>query len=85
MPLRSVSLDRQTGRAAVKELIPPLLSLLLCACEGAGWSSAPMRYTCKTEQMAKVERESEWCSINTDYLSTYCYGAAIMRNCKSMY
>lgn len=32
--------------------------------------------------MEKAQSEALWCNKNTKYLSTYCYGTAIMRNCK---
>lgn len=45
------------------------------------WQAAPRTHTCTSEQMVKVERESAWCKANTGYYDTYCYGAAILRNC----
>jgi hypothetical protein len=32
--------------------------------------------------MDKVEYETSWCVNNTDYISRYCYGTAILRNCE---
>lgn len=59
---------------------------LLTGCEEAPsaramWQTAPETHECASEQMIKVQSESKWCSENTTYLSTYCYGAAILRNC----
>lgn len=59
-------------------------ALLLGGCEDAlapSWDSAPYRYTCTPEEQARVQTETAWCSKNTSYLSTYCYGAATMRLC----
>lgn len=45
------------------------------------WSNAPQTHTCTADQMVKVEKETVFCKGNTSYISTYCYGSAIMRNC----
>ncbi len=45
------------------------------------WQSAPLHYRCTIEQMDKVHKEAAWCSENTSYLRTYCYGSAFIRNC----
>jgi len=46
------------------------------------WQSAAEKYSCTTDQMNKVETEHKFCKENTSYFSSYCYGSAIMRNCK---
>ena len=58
-----------------------ILCLLLAGCESQVQQAIETR-TCTTEQMSKVQTEALWCNNNTDYLSTYCYGTAIMRNCE---
>ena len=45
------------------------------------WGSAPMARVCTEQQMAKVEKETTFCRDNGGYFSTYCYGAALVRNC----
>jgi hypothetical protein len=60
-------------------------ALLLAGCDSAslltGWERAPYTYTCTVEEQGRVQVESAWCTKNTSYLSTYCYGAATMRIC----
>lgn len=46
------------------------------------WNRAAETHICSTEQMARVEKEMQFCSKNTNYLSTYCYGSAILRICE---
>jgi hypothetical protein len=48
------------------------------------WEKAPRNHTCTEEQMARVEKETTWCSANTENSKGWCYGAAIMRNCTPM-
>ncbi len=48
------------------------------------WSNATRTHQCTEAQMSKAQSESEWCKENTDYLSTYCYATAIIRNCVRM-
>lgn len=38
-------------------------------------------YKCSAEEMAKVEKETEFCKKNTSFKDYYCYSAAIQRNC----
>lgn len=45
------------------------------------WKVAPQTYTCTATQSALVEKDTLFCDENTSFLSTYCYGTAIMRNC----
>lgn len=64
-----------------------LLLLLLLLCTGCDsqkreWQTAPVDYTCTVEQMVKAQNEADWCVKNTGYYGTYCYGAAIIRNCE---
>jgi hypothetical protein len=58
-----------------------VLAITLAACETPAWTSAPLQHTCSEEQSVRVEQETRFCNENTDYLSAYCYGAAIARNC----
>lgn len=58
-----------------------LLTFISACSTGYTWSNAPLDHDCTVEQMQRVEKETKWCSENTDYLKTYCYGAAIMRIC----
>lgn len=46
------------------------------------WKKAPTEYNCTEEQMDKVQKETIFCNEKTGYVKTYCYGTAIMRNCK---
>lgn len=39
-------------------------------------------YTCTADEMRRVESESVFCNKNTSFFSDYCYGSAIIRNCK---
>lgn len=48
------------------------------------WNAAARTHQCTETQMSKAQAEAEWCKKNTDYLSTYCYGTAIIRNCTRM-
>lgn len=67
-----------------------MLAVLLLAGCGDGlfepplWDKAPTKYQCSTEEIERVHHESKWCSDNSGYLNTYCYGAAIMRICKQI-
>ena len=45
------------------------------------WERAIVTYRCTDAQMDRVHTQAEWCNKNTTYYSTYCYGAAIIRNC----
>lgn len=58
------------------------LSIISCSYERKDWEDASKYYKCTKEQMEKVEHEAKWCADNTGYVSTYCYGSAIMRNCE---
>jgi len=67
------------------KLINLILVLFLCAgCDSvkSEWQTAPLDYNCTTEQMIKAQNEAGWCQKNTDYFGAYCYGTAIIRNCK---
>lgn len=44
--------------------------------------TAMVDHTCTAEEMKRVESESVFCNKNTSFFSSYCYGSAIMRNCK---
>lgn len=62
--------------------------LLLAGCESqvlgqATWQAAIETHTCTVPQMDKVQSEAAWCTANTQYYSTYCYGTAIIRNCEA--
>jgi hypothetical protein len=58
------------------------LFIISCSQEKDDWQDASKYYKCTKEQMEKVEHEAKWCADNTNYISTYCYGSAIMRNCE---
>jgi len=58
------------------------LFLISCSQEKKDWEGASKYYKCTKEQMEKVEHEAKWCVDNTNYISNYCYGSAIMRNCE---
>lgn len=49
--------------------------------QNADYIIAPKVHTCTDEQMVKVESETLFCSNETGYFASYCYGTAIMRNC----
>ncbi len=57
------------------------LVLILSGCESASWTNAPKEYKCTAEQMIAVEEQTLFCNDNTTYVSGYCYGTAIIRNC----
>ena len=68
-------------------LVSALAAFLLSGCDSSikeDWETAPKSYSCTIEEMTKVQMESAWCSTNTAYFSNYCYGAAILRNCKAI-
>lgn len=46
------------------------------------WQQAPKIYRCTENQIKRVHFETKWCNDNTDYINTYCYGMAFIRNCK---
>lgn len=50
----------------------------------ADWQTAPKEYKCTVEQMDRVQKETQWCSDNTSYFKSYCYGSAFIRNCTKM-
>ena len=63
-----------------------VLCLLLVGCDYKDlprneWEIAANTHTCSDVQMQKAQAESKWCSDNTTYFSSYCYGTAIIRNC----
>jgi hypothetical protein len=60
-------------------------AVMLAGCDvtPGSWNEAPETHVCSEEQMKKVEAETMWCRINTSYLSEYCYGTAIIRNCEA--
>jgi len=88
----SISVERERRRklelrlrvAGIVAVGIVLLILSGCDFKQLEWQAAPFRYFCSVEQSAKVQREAAWCSDNTSYLNTYCYGAAIMRNCSKL-
>lgn len=64
-----------------------LLTAGLGGCTGQSyddWSNAPKMHTCTADQMTRVQAETKWCTDNTSYLSAYCYGTAIIRNCQQI-
>lgn len=66
----------------MKHIIIIITAILIAGCNpDADWQVAPRSYYCDTEQMIKVKDETLFCTDNTDYLSRYCYGVAIMNNC----
>jgi hypothetical protein len=70
-----------TGHLWTRTCLSFLLALTACGFDESEWERAPRNHTCTAEQMGKVERETLWCKANTGYVSTYCYGASIIRNC----
>lgn len=46
------------------------------------WLKAAQNYRCSKESMARAESESAYCAANTGHSGAYCYGTAIIRNCK---
>jgi hypothetical protein len=72
----------------MKSILMTLAALLLAGC-GDGiqigpphqaWEDAPTTYKCTDPESYKVARETKVCA-ETGFFDTYCYGAAIMRNC----
>jgi hypothetical protein len=45
------------------------------------WKLAPGKYRCTKEQFDRVKFEAEWCTEKTSYISQYCWGTALIRNC----
>lgn len=62
-----------------------LILVLLAGCTqvktSAEWETAPAEYSCTEQQSVMVQKESTYCIKETNYLSTYCYGTAFIRNC----
>lgn len=54
--------------------------IVSAGCEN--WQSIPKDYVCTAEQMDKAQRETAWCTEHGGYLKSYCYSAAITRNCE---
>lgn len=72
------------GRAFV---VVALITFLLPGCSGyetEEWKLAPSQRQCTEQEMARVERETSWCSENAGYIRSYCYGTAILRNCSAL-
>ena len=74
----------------MKTFISCLLLISLTACgkndyfvtpELAAWETAPLDHVCTVAQMTKAQNEAAWCIANTQWRSTHCYGASIIRNC----
>jgi hypothetical protein len=42
--------------------------------------TAPFEYTWTPDQWEEIKKESEWCSENTEFSNSYCFGSAIMRH-----
>lgn len=66
-------------------LLISIIAIIGCDSDSSGlagpnWGD-PMRYTCTPEQMVEVEKQTLFCNKNTGYKSTYCYTAAMDRNC----
>jgi hypothetical protein len=61
-----------------------LVVAVLSACSDVDrhWNFAAQTHVCDNNQMEKAQAEADWCTNHTGYLSTYCYGTAIIRNCK---
>lgn len=56
--------------------------ILLTGCSrNPEWMTAPEERVCSVDQMGRVQAEAKWCSDNTQYLTTFCYGSAISRIC----
>ena len=46
------------------------------------WETSPRTHTCTREETARVEHDTTFCSAESGYSKSYCYGAAILRICK---
>lgn len=58
-----------------------VIIVLLFGCDKVGWEGVPARYVCTEQQMARVEKETVFCTQNTSFFKSYCYTSAIERNC----
>lgn len=60
-----------------------LIPMLLFGCvRRDDWMNAAERYVCTETQMQKAASETLFCKKESSYSDTYCYQAAIMRNCE---
>jgi hypothetical protein len=68
----------------MKNLMIVALSVALMSCAEPDFMEAPEKYACSETQIAKVERETSFCRLNTTLSGVYCYGSGIMRNCEKI-
>ena len=82
--IERITYESQGKGEGMKKLFTVLLLLVLMGCEpqSRAWESALTTHVCTKEQMEKAQAEAVFCGNNTSYLTTYCYGTAIIRNCK---
>ena len=67
---------------ATKMVILFGLLLLFTSCtENPDWKLAAVTHECSECQFKRVEAETLFCNQNTGFLSAYCFGSAILRNC----
>lgn len=63
-----------------------LLLLLVASCNSpdlppnSAWQDAPETHACSRSQIDLVEAEFKVCN-KTSFLSSYCYGAAVLKYC----
>lgn len=59
--------------------------MLLAACDAKplprpDWENAPKEYTCSIKQLKVVDIQFKICQ-QSNFISEYCYGTAIMNSC----
>lgn len=76
----------------MKTIIVMFVMFLLSGCgeqpkDGAEYSQimrAPQEHVCTVAEMQRVQTETNFCKQETGYLNSYCYSAAIIRNCNKI-
>lgn len=62
------------------------LSLLISGCLqksmlDESWGKAVLTRECTPQEMNRVQSETLFCTTNTGWNGSFCYGSAIIRNC----
>ena len=63
-----------------------VIAVLVVIISGCGeskpeWYTAQERMRCTVVQFERVRIEADYCTATTGFFGSYCFGAALMRNC----
>lgn len=83
--MRRVPVMEMSTTARSRVMGTALAILVLCmvlGCDAAGPDVAATRYQCTSPEMQKAEVETRFCSKEGGFIQSFCYTAAIARNCQ---